>query len=157
MKPLFKKHTEEKMTSQDEIKEKERQDKGRMYLNIATAVLCVIVAIGLIMYYKNSVPKANPKLDTFANCIADKGVKFYGAWWCPHCVDEKKAFGTSFKILEDRGVYVECANKDQSTTQECLDAGISGFPTWKFPETNETIFGFATFPSIQERTGCAYQ
>lgn len=61
-------------------------------------------------------------MDTFAKCVASKGVTMYGAVWCSHCLAEKKAFGESFKFVP----YVECPDN----IKLCTDKGINGYPTW---------------------------
>jgi parvulin-like peptidyl-prolyl isomerase len=67
-------------------------------------------------------------LDDFAKCLTEKGIKFYGAYWCPHCENNKKLFGDAFQYV----TYVECADADnpQIQTPACESAGIEGYPTW---------------------------
>ena len=67
-----------------------------------------------------------PDLDGFAKCLSDKGAVMYGAYWCPHCQNEKNAFGESFKFIN----YVECTERPN----ECLAQGINSYPTWIFPD-----------------------
>ena len=31
--------------------------------------------------------------DNLAQCLTDKGAKFYGAFWCSHCQEQKAEFG----------------------------------------------------------------
>lgn len=64
----------------------------------------------------------NKNYDEFAKCLTQKGETMYGAAWCPHCIEQKAAFGTSFKYIN----YVECPDN----TQLCIDKGIQGYPTW---------------------------
>lgn len=49
----------------------------------------------------------------------------YGAESCPHCQNEKKAFGSSFRYIP----YVECPDDPQ----KCIAAGVNVYPTWIFP------------------------
>ena len=35
--------------------------------------------------------------------MASKQVKMYGAYWCPHCAEQKEVLGSSYRF-----VYVEC-------------------------------------------------
>lgn len=71
------------------------------------------------------------KYDSFAKCLTEKGVKMYGAYWCGHCANQKKAFGESFKYVN----YIECADENNRNIQleVCVKAGIEGYPTWEFP------------------------
>jgi len=72
------------------------------------------------------------KYDTFAKCLTEKGVKMYGAFWCGHCQNQKKAFGDSFKYV----TYIECAEPNsQKQLEICAKEGITGYPTWVFPQT----------------------
>ena len=71
-----------------------------------------------------TVPESG-SLEDFAKCLADKKVTMYGAYWCTHCKADKDAFGDSFKYVP----YVECTEK----VQECISAGVSGYPTWIIP------------------------
>ncbi len=89
-------------------------------------------------------------MDSFAKCLTEKGAKLYGAVWCPHCQNQKKAFGESVQYV----TYVECAvegSKEQATA--CKTAGIEGYPTWQFADGSE-ILGEATFEQLSEKTSC---
>lgn len=59
--------------------------------------------------------------DNFAQCLTDKNVKMYGTERCPHCKDQKKLFGKSFKKVN----YIDC-DKD---SMKCDLAGVEWFPT----------------------------
>ncbi len=90
--------------------------------------ICIFVAIVVVLVFVGVRANKKPgKHDSFAQCISDTGAKFYGAFWCPHCADQKKEFGTSAKYL----VYVECSTPDgKGQTQVCVDEKIEGYPTW---------------------------
>ncbi len=64
-------------------------------------------------------------LADFAQCLAARGAVMYGANWCPHCQEEKTAFGAAFRFIN----YVECPEEPK----RCLAAGIENYPTWIFP------------------------
>ena len=53
----------------------------------------------------------------------------YGAYWCPHCYDQKQLFG---KEAAKEIPYIECAPDGQnSQTSLCQSIPeIEGFPTW---------------------------
>lgn len=88
-------------------------------------IIIVVVVIGGLGLYSGSKPG---KLDEFAKTLGQKGVKFYGAFWCSHCQAQKAEFGSSKKYLP----YVECSNTDNTQKQVCLDAKVEGYPTWEF-------------------------
>ncbi|MEM4711314.1 MAG: peptidylprolyl isomerase [Candidatus Woesearchaeota archaeon] len=103
--------------------------------------------------YKNTETNNNSvskNLDDFAKCLTEKEVKMYGAYWCPHCENNKKQFGESWKYV----TYVECAveGQPQIQTQACIDANIEGYPTWiingkKYP-------GEQSLATLARLTGC---
>lgn len=58
------------------------------------------------------------------------GAKMYGAYWCPHCHDQKQLFGQeAFSKIE----YVECSpnGPGAAPAPTCLERGIQGYPTWE--------------------------
>jgi len=110
-----------------------------------------VVAVGLIGYaaVKGSTPSP---YDDFAKCLSEKGVTMYGAWWCPHCTNQKRLFGNAFKYVTS----VECSpNGAKSfTAQECKDADIQSTPTWTFADgTRQT--GEMSLEALAEKTSCA--
>ena len=91
------------------------------------------------------------KYDELAQCLKDKGATFYGAFWCPHCQEQKRFFGNSEKLLP----YVECSNPDGKTqTQICIDKGIVQYPTWVFADGSTTT-GEQQPQTLADKTGCA--
>ena len=101
--------------------------------NLIRVAIFTVIMIGIVFMMRlvinATVVMGN--YDDFAQCIAQKGVKFYGAFWCPHCQAQKKRFGGSAKYLP----YVECSTPDaQGQTQICKDNNIKGYPTWVFPD-----------------------
>lgn len=88
--------------------------------------------------------------DTFAQCLTDKGTKMYGAWWCPHCENEKKKFGKSWKLID----YIECSNPDgNEQLQVCTDAGIKSYPVWEFA-SGKRLEGETSFAQLSAESGC---
>ncbi len=88
--------------------------------------------------------------DNFATCIADSETVFYGAFWCPHCADQKALFGDSVDLLP----YVECdPNGKDSQTQLCKEEGIEGYPTWKFPD-GTVKSGLVSLEDLSDLTSC---
>jgi hypothetical protein len=77
----------------------------------------------------------------------------YGAWWCPHCQEQKEKFGeTSFKLAP----YTECGVPGDIKGQNpvCREQGITHFPTWQFPPTGERVERVFTLQELSDRTGC---
>lgn len=120
--------------------------------NIITTIVIVIVLGGGIYALAH---KANQpgKYDKLAQCIADSGVKFYGAFWCPHCQATKAMFGKSAKLLP----YVECSKPSgQGQLPLCDDAGIKGYPTWRYPDGSE-LTGERTLQELADKSNCQAQ
>ena len=112
------------------------------------SVIALLIIGGLgTTWYMNTLPS---KYTELAQCINDKGAKFYGAFWCPHCQAQKKVFGNAAEKLP----YIECSEpngKDQK--QECKDVGIVQYPTWKFADGSE-MRGEQSAATLAEKTGC---
>ena len=75
-------------------------------------------------------PAAPGKYADAAKCLKDKGVIMYGAYWCPHCAQQKKNFGDDFQFVH----YQECDPQGPNGNKVlCLQNGVTQYPTWKFP------------------------
>lgn len=115
---------------------------------IVTMVL-VVAAFAAVVYL--GMRKRGSRLDAFAKCLAAKQAKMYGAYWCPHCADQKEMFEKSFQYI----LYVECGvpgSRDEAAV--CKDAGVKHFPTWQF-EDGERREGTQSLPSLGAKTGCS--
>ncbi|MCC6520877.1 hypothetical protein IT403_02770 [Candidatus Nomurabacteria bacterium] len=121
--------------------------------NILIWSLVTIVFVGGILVLVKK-PSGPGKYDQFAQCLADKGAKFYGAFWCPHCQNQKRMFGSkSAKLLP----YTECSTPDgKGTTQACIDAGVKSYPTWKFADGTELV-GEIPLAQLAEKTSCVLE
>ena len=92
------------------------------------------------------------KYDELAQCLKDKGATFYGAFWCPHCADQKKLFGKSIKYVD----YIECSTPDRSgQTPLCMQEKIEGYPTWEFNGTKAS--GLFSLQELCSKSGCQLQ
>ena len=88
--------------------------------------------------------------DNFATCLADSDVTFYGAFWCPHCADQKKLFGDSKDLLP----YVECdPNGKNSQATVCKNEGVKSYPTWKFSD-GTVKNGVVSLEDLSELSSC---
>lgn len=111
--------------------------------------LLIVAAFGAVIYL--GLRKRGNRLDAFAKCLAAKQARMYGAYWCPHCADQKAMFESSFQYVP----YVECGvpgSRDEAPV--CKDVGIKHFPTWQFAE-GERQEGTQSLPSLSARTGCS--
>ncbi|WP_019508423.1 vitamin K epoxide reductase family protein [Pleurocapsa sp. PCC 7319] len=64
-----------------------------------------------------------------AKHLTATGAKKYGAFWCPHCYEQKQLFGKdAFSEIN----YIECDNQGKNPQRDvCMAAGIQSFPTWE--------------------------
>ncbi len=104
----------------------------------------VISAVALVFIFWPK-EQVEGKYDSFAQCLTDNGVVMYGAYWCPHCQNEKKAFGESFRLVN----YVECTQE----TDKCLAEKINGYPTWIFND-GRRFEGEMGLEKLSEASGC---
>jgi len=114
-------------------------------------VVVAIIAIGGIWYAMQSGTPATPgALDSFAQCLKDKGALFYGAFWCPHCQDQKAMFDSSKSLLP----YVECSTADsKGQLPVCAEKNITGYPTWTFADGSRES-GVLDLIVLAQKTGC---
>lgn len=111
-------------------------------------LVAIIVILGFWLLIRRQY--APGKLDGFAQCLKDKKATFYGAFWCPHCQNQKAIFGNSERLLP----YVECSNPDaQSQTQVCISRGIKNYPTWEFADGSR-LTGETPLEKLAEKTSC---
>ncbi|MCL1474284.1 vitamin K epoxide reductase family protein [Argonema antarcticum] len=72
---------------------------------------------------------SGPAEIALARYLKQVGAKEYGAYWCPHCHDQKELFGKEAAAEFD---YVECDPKGKNARPNlCQTANIKGYPTWE--------------------------
>lgn len=69
---------------------------------------------------------SSPEQIALSDWLRQRGVIFYGAWWCPACFQQKNLFGQQ---AGNRLPYVEC-DKEEAGRQRCAAADVRVFPTW---------------------------
>jgi hypothetical protein len=84
-----------------------------------------------------------------ARHLTNIGAKMYGAWWCPHCHEQKLLFGkTAFTKVK----YIECDSKAKnSQPQLCSQKGIKGYPSWEIK--GKLYPGVRTLEQLTELSG----
>ncbi|MEO0758654.1 MAG: vitamin K epoxide reductase family protein [Cyanobacteria bacterium J06648_16] len=133
------------------------EDQGQlMFRGFIVGVLTLVATLGVYSISING-PSAtassgtagavgpvvqNPSGDAelaLARHLTEVDAKMYGAYWCPHCYDQKQLFG---KDAAKEIPYIECAPDGQnSQTSLCQSIPeITGFPTW---EVNGQFLGGA--------------
>lgn len=140
---------------------------GKNLIFIAIIVAALIIA-GAIIYVSQEKKTESPspvaleeteqetgepettQLDEFAKCLTDKGAKFYGAYWCGHCKNQKELFGNSLQYVN----YIECADTETGEWKEnCTNAQITAVPTWEFAD-GERELGVQSLEKLAQISGC---
>ncbi len=112
-------------------------------------IIALVAIVGLLFFAQNA-PTGPGKLDGFAKCLKDSGAVFYGAFWCPHCQNQKAMFGSSKKYLP----YVECSTPDmKGQTGICIEKGIKSYPTWFYPDMSSST-GEVQLSDLSAKTSC---
>ncbi len=121
-------------------------------------LLSIIMVTSLLLLAGCSSSKySKEQLDKLANCLADKGVKEYGAFWCPNCAKQQKMFGKSYTIIKERSVYVECDPRGEKEQSElCIEKKVEKYPTWEFAD-GTVIVGVQEFETLAQKSGCSFQ
>jgi len=115
-------------------------------------VIGVLLVAGLHLHYSGVFDAAagpeDPQLQALAIHLTDKGVKFYGASWCPRCQEQKALFEASAERL----LYVECSSggRRSARTKACAAAKVRTYPTWIIGERRLT--GLQTPQSLAAAT-----
>lgn len=91
-----------------------------------------VIVFALFLHYSGLFdPAAGPEkpyLKALAVHLRDSGARFYGAYWCPACQQQKALFEAS----ADRLPYVECTPNGRNGVRNfaCVANDIKDFPTW---------------------------
>jgi len=133
--------------------------------------LVLVILISLILFLQGCVSSKDSgteypqeKIDQLAQCLTNNSVVMYGAFWCPHCANTKKRFGSSFGYIN----YVECDPKClpdeqgnilsackgyEGQPELCLEREIEGYDTWLFPDGTKAI-GEPALSLLDQKSGC---
>jgi glutaredoxin len=128
-------------------------DQKNRKLTLAVIVVLLMVGASFMFSKKTNAPTTPSvpasAMDTFAQCLKDKGATFYGASGCPHCQNQKKLLSDSKNMP-----YVECATPDgKGQMQICTDNKIEGYPTWVFADSSRQS-GELSLEVLSQKTGC---
>lgn len=104
------------------------------------SVVAVLIVGGLHLHYSGIFDEAagpeDPQLQALAVHLTETGAKFYGAYWCPRCQEQKALFKASAKRLP----YVECSSGGRGSplTAPCAANNIRSYPTWIIDDKRHT-------------------
>ena len=92
--------------------------------------------------------ESSPRAMALAKRLRAAGAKFYGAFWCSHCKDQKLALGRQAMAVVE---YVECFpdgwRKGEPLAPACAAADVKGFPWWEI--AGEAHSGEQTFDQLE--------
>lgn len=95
-----------------------------LVLGGATAAATVLAAV---LLYAAPAAERTPFQLALAKHLARTHAVMYGAYWCPHCNDQKTLFGGAARALP----YVECDPAGANARPDlCKRAAVKAFPTW---------------------------
>ncbi len=118
--------------------------------NTVWQIIGFLVIVGAMVLIALPKKAETSELADFAQCLSDNGAKFYGAHWCPHCKNQKEAFGPAAKYLP----YIECATPSgQGQQKVCVDNNITSYPTWVFADGSRES-GNLSLSTLATKTNC---
>jgi len=80
-----------------------------------------------VMAFREAAPGGTAGEAALARHLTATRAVMYGAYWCPHCAEQKALFGAAARLLP----YVECDPRGEGAQPALCDrAGIRVYPTW---------------------------
>ena len=92
----------------------------------------IVLVLGLHLHFTGIFDPAagpeDPYLKALASHLQDSGARFYGAFWCRACREQKALFAASVERLP----YVECtpAGRGGPLAAACAVQNVRQYPTW---------------------------
>jgi len=120
----------------------------KLQSKITTAAVIAVASgiIGYGIFWRVASNPANAVVDEqIAQCLQGKDIKFYGAYWCPHCQEQKKILGGYLRSIK----YIECTENPEV----CTAAKVKAYPTWVFPDGTRKE-GALPFAEILKLSAC---
>jgi hypothetical protein len=139
------------MSEERRKRQQERQGLVQSKPVPRSIIIAIVIVVAFAVAYYFIRHRQTSRLDAFARCLTARQAKMYGAYWCPHCEDQKEKFGSSFEYAP----YVECGIKGSNAIAAvCTEAGIKRFPTWVFVDGTR-VEGAHELDFLGEQTGCS--
>lgn len=139
----IKQRQERTETIQQQRAQYRRRERNKRIINYSVAGLVLLaLAYGIYVYVGADRPGEH---DELARCITQSGATMYGTDWCPHCQEQKRLFGNSFRHIN----YINC----DLNRAACDLAGVEGYPTWVFGDGGR-LSGTQQIDVLAERASC---
>ncbi|MDP3916834.1 MAG: hypothetical protein Q8Q42_00935 [Nanoarchaeota archaeon] len=132
-------------------------------------VITVILLVALMLVLQGCTVNSSSKypqetIDKLAQCLTDNDVIMYGAFWCPHCTNTKKKFGSSFGYVnyvecdprckpDENGKIMRACGGYEGQPELCLEREIEAYDTWTFPDGTRLV-GEPSLESLDQKSGC---
>jgi uncharacterized membrane protein len=124
-----------------------RPTSGAERIRVAGLALVTAVALSAI-YAWTPRPASTDYAAGLARHLSQDGDVFYGAYWCPHCQEQKALFGSAASLLP----YVECDPRGaRAQPDRCRARGIRVYPTWEI--RGHLVEGTLTLEELARRSG----
>lgn len=92
---------------------------------------------------------SGPSEEALAKHLAEIGATKFGAWWCPHCFDQRQLFG---KKASKTVTYVECSPDGLDAQPDvCSTSGVQSYPSWEI--NGEIYAGTQELQELAEASG----
>ena len=125
--------------------------ESKLVYGAIAVVILVGVSVAFLWQTEQEQFPLRVELTELAQCLDQNGAKFYGAFWCPYCAEQKAIFSTAAKKLP----YLECSTADrEGQVQLCIDESIVVYPTWRFANAMECT-GPVGVEVLAHLSGCA--
>ncbi|TMI83890.1 MAG: hypothetical protein E6H03_02905 [Bacillati bacterium ANGP1] len=118
------------------------------WIDAGVAAVLAAAVLSIIYVGTPTRPAGSAYTTGLARHLAASGAVMYGAYWCPHCREQKALFGPAASLLP----YVECDPRDEHSQYErCRVRGIRAFPTWEFH--GQLVEGALSLEELARRSG----
>jgi uncharacterized membrane protein len=125
-----------------------RTERGSRQIRIGLIAALTAAVIAGVYTLSSPPPQASPYASGLARHLAQSGAVMYGAYWCPHCQEQKAMFGSAARLLP----YVECdPGGADSQASRCQARGIRVYPTWEFH--GQLVEGVLSLDELAKRSG----
>ena len=101
-----------------------------------SALVVLVMSLHFSGVFDPAAGPEKPYLKALAVHLRDSGARFYGAYWCPACQEQKELFEASAGRLP----YVECTPNGRKGARNfaCTANNIQDYPTWIINDRRHT-------------------
>jgi len=125
------------------------EDSGKLWFNGVILIAVMAVALTVIRGEQEQAIAVNHSFaGQLAHHLQATNVKMYGAFWCPHCREQKAAFGEAAALVP----YVECDPRgEKAQAALCQAKNIRSYPTWEID--GQLVEGARSLTDLAKLTG----